>query len=114
MAKEKIERRKQEIRGRKNFLPSLVITILLWGMVVAIVILTNPAGLLSVIIFFLFLLFALIFTLSIILGNTRRGILYSLSIILFLIMRLFGIGNALNFLFLFGISISLDLYFARL
>lgn len=113
MLREKTQKRKREINEQKNFFPSLVVTILLWGVIGGIILLTSPANLVFIALFFIFLLGALTFTFSIIFNNTKRGLLYSLSIILFLIMRLFGVGNILNLLLVLGITIVLDLYFAR-
>jgi len=114
MSKPKIENRKKEIKERKNFFPSLIVTILLWAFIFAIFFLTSPTQTNVLILFFVVLLLALIFSFSLLFSNTKRGILYSLSIIIFLIMRLFGVGNILNFLLLLGFTISLDIYFGRL
>lgn len=63
--------------------------------------------------FFLVLFFALFFTLAIIFINSRKGLLFALAIVLFLILRLFGLGNILNAILIFGLLIALNYYFTH-
>jgi hypothetical protein len=47
------------------------------------------------------------------LANTRRGLISSGSLTLFLILRYFGIGNLINFLLIFGLAIATEVYFSK-
>ena len=96
---------------RKNFLPTLLFIILLWLMLFGIIYFLSPNNFFFVILFFLTLTLALTFTLSIILGNTRRGVIISISLSLFLILRYLGIGSLLNFILILAITVLIELYF---
>jgi len=110
----KKELRQKIIKTRKNFFPTLVLTILLWLTLGGIVYFVEPDtfGILPV--FFLVLFLALLFSFSTILANARRGLITALGLTLFLILRYFGIGNIINFLLIFGFGLSLELYFTKL
>ena len=69
-----------------------------------------PGGFLP---FFIILFLAIFFTLSIVFGNTRRGLIVSLAVIVFLILRLVKLGNWLNLLLIIGIAFALESYFSR-
>jgi len=103
-------KRKEIIKRRKNFFPTLVITILLWISILLIVFFMDPftPGVLPLLFFLLFL--SLIFSLSIIFEDSKRGLIFSLAIIFFLILRFMGLGNPINFLLILGVAISLDKY----
>jgi len=63
--------------------------------------------------FFLNLFLALFFTLAVFLANSRKGFIVTLGIIIFLILRLFGLGNLLNALLIIATIFSLEYYFTR-
>jgi len=99
---------------RKNYFPTLLLILVLWGLVAGMVIYIEPELLKDVIVRGLYLPFWLIFfpasflSLALILGNTRRGFLGSIGLTGFLILRLYGIGNFLNLLLILGIVIAMD------
>lgn len=62
--------------------------------------------------FFVPLLLALFFTLGALFQNSRRSIFTSLAIIIFLYLRIFGLGTALNLVLLLAITVSLEYYFS--
>lgn len=104
------EVRKQMILRRKNFLPSLIVTLLLLLSLCSIVYFTDPKYPL-----FIFLFFANLFTLtffisSLILASSRVGLIISTCITVFLIFRFFDIGNILNAILLVGLGIIADIY----
>jgi hypothetical protein len=109
----KKEKRKKEIRLRKNFYLTLLITVFLWLCLIALIFLTEPNDRGVIPLFFLLTLVSLTFTFSIIFVNTRKGIVLSLVITLFLFLRYLGIGNILNFLLLAGVGIATELYFSK-
>jgi hypothetical protein len=45
--------------------------------------------------------------------NTKRGLVTTCGITLFLILRYFGLGNILNFILIMGVAISLEMYWSR-
>jgi len=98
---------------RKNFLPTLIITILLWFCLGALVYFIQPGIPGALVLFFVLVFFTLLFTFSIIFANTRRGILASSVTTLFALLVYFGIGNFLNLFLLLGIGLTLDVYFVK-
>lgn len=105
------ERRKREIKNRKNFLPTLAITIFLWLLLAGLVYLADPDIFGMAVLFFVLIFFALLFTFSLVLANAKRGIIIATGITLFLIFRYFGIGNLLNGLLIAGITLACEIYF---
>ncbi|MCJ7805321.1 hypothetical protein MUP46_01625 [Patescibacteria group bacterium] len=109
----KKELRKQAILRRKNFLPSLIVTMVLWVVTAGIVYFVDPQTFGAIPVFFFMVILSLLFTLSILFANTRRGIITTLCVMIFLILRYFGIGNILNLLFIFALGGTIEFYFSR-
>jgi hypothetical protein len=107
------EVRQKKIRLRKNFFPTLVAVILLWGLLASYIYFIGPDSTLAVVGFFLFLFITAVFTFSALFINTRRGILLSLGVTFFLVLRYFGLGNILNLVLLGGIILSYEIYSVR-
>jgi hypothetical protein len=107
------EKRKKEIKRRKNFFPTLIVLILSWGSIFAVVYLIDPTSLGAVPAFFILVFIASIFTFSTLFANTRRGVISALALTLFLVLRYLGIGHILNFLLIFGLAITIEVYFSR-
>lgn len=107
------EARLKEVRLRKNFFSTLVLTIILWISITLIVYFIEPEtfGILPLFFFLIFL--ALLFTFSLLFAHTRRGALLALGLTLFLMLRYLGVGNILNFLLIIGIAITIELYFLK-
>lgn len=103
-------RRKAEIKKNNNFLPALIIAVILWLSLASLIYFTDPANFGVIPIFLIILFFACLFTFSLIFANVRRGIITSAAITIFATLRYFGVGNILNFLLILGISISLESY----
>jgi len=99
------EIRKQMILRRKNFLPSLVITFLLFLSLISIIYFTDPGTSLFVLLFFTNLFAFLFFLFSLIFAGSRRGFIISICLTMFAIFRLFGIGNILNAILIAGLGI---------
>jgi hypothetical protein len=109
----KKEIRKEKIRRRKNFFPTLIIIFLSWVILGGIIYFIDPGTLGAIPLFLVVIFIALLFTFSTLLVNTRRGVIISLSTTLFLLLRYFGIGNIINFLLIAGLAITTELYFSK-
>lgn len=107
------ETRKQKAKLRKNFLPTLILTILLWTSAASLVYFVEPNAFGTIPAFFVVVFFALLFTFSTLFANTRRGFLTALGITIFLILGLLGVGNIINFLLIAGLIIIIEVYFSR-
>lgn len=108
------EKRKEQTRRRKNFLPTLIVTLLLWSLTASLVYFVDPETVLAVPGFFVLVFLSLLFTFSTMFANSRQGFLISIGITLFLILRYFGVGNILNFLLISGLLVTAEIYFKRL
>ena len=104
------EKRLKEVKLRKNFLPTLLITILLWSFLAGLIYFVDPFALGAIPAFFVLAFAALLFTFSFLFADTKRGVIFALTTIIFLILRYFGVGNILNFLLIVGIVIALEIY----
>ena len=85
----------------------------MWGLVGGIIYFIEPETFGVIPLFFVLVFFALLFTNSLIFGNKRRGLIISISLTLFLLLRYFGVGNILNFLLLAGLALTVELYLAK-
>jgi len=95
---------------RKNFLPTLIITLLSWIGFIYIIFFQSPSSPLFLTTFYLLLFLSLFLTLSLILTNSRRGLLISLFIIFYLLLRYFKVATFLNTGLLLAVLFSLELY----
>jgi len=109
----KIAARQKEVKLRKNFLPTFIITLLLWIGIAGVIYFVDPYSTGAIIIFSLVAFFALFFIFSIIFMSSRRGLLTAAGFVLFLILRYFGVGNWLNFLLIMGICLIIEIYFSK-
>ncbi|MFZ5932470.1 MAG: hypothetical protein ACOYT7_00050 [Patescibacteria group bacterium] len=107
------EIRKKEAKLRKNFLPSLIVALLLFSGVALLVYFVEPDTLGALPLFFILVFLSLLFFFSLLFANTRRGLLLSSGLTLFLLLRYFGIGNILNLLLILGIAITIELYLLK-
>jgi len=107
------EKRKQQVLKRKNFLPTLLITVLLWLLLAGLVYFVDPGNFAAVPVFFVLLFTALLFTFSLLFTNTRRGLIGSVSLSIFFVLAYLGVGNILNLLLIVAIAVSIELYFGQ-
>ncbi len=98
------------ILKRRKVLPSLVVTVLLLLSLVLVVYFTDPSSSLSVVLFFINIFSFLFFMFSLLFANSRRGLLISSCLTIFLVLRLFGIGNVLNLILIVGLGIIIEIY----
>jgi len=92
---------------------SFILTVVFWISLLYIFFFVNPENNLAIPIFIVNFFFAMLFTLSIILLNTRRGLIISIAVTFFLILRLVGVGNLLNLILIVGILTALEFYFRK-
>jgi len=103
-------------KRRKNYLPTLVTMVILWGLLGGLVYWVEPKLVKDILIeglylpFFLLFLPAIFLTLAVILGNTKRGLLISLGLTGMLILKVYEIENWLNFILVAGIVVAVDRY----
>lgn len=104
--------RQQQILKRKNFLPTLLLMILLWLTLGALVYFIEPDTFGAVPLFFLITFMAVLFTFSLIFAASRRGLIGAIGITLFLVLAYLGVGNILNLILIVAIAVSIELYFS--
>lgn len=101
---------KKRLQKQKNYAATFFLIIILW-VSLAFIIYTLPPKAFGVLpAFFTILFLALLFTLSVLLTNTRRGFMSSAAITLILLLRYFHIGNVINILLLIGAFIAFEYY----
>jgi len=98
---------------RKNFLPTLILAILFWGIWTWFIFSFPPANNFLLFTFYFLLFLATFLTAALIFANSRKGLLIALFLILFLLFRYHHLANVLNILILAGIFISLEVYFSK-
>lgn len=107
------EDKKKKIRFRKNFFPTVIVTLFFWLVTFIIIYFIEPNVFGIIPIFFVVLFLSLLFSFATIFANTRKGMLISLSLIVFLFLRYLGIGNILNAILIVGITITTEIYFNK-
>lgn len=108
----RIERQKQKLK-RKNFFPLFIITLAFWLGITSFVYFVSPESYAAILGFFVLLGVTLFLTMSILFGNTRRGIIISASILLFLFLRFIGVGNVINLVLILGIAVTMEIFFYK-
>jgi len=105
--------REQKMKRRKNLLPTLILIFIFWGIIFFIIYFLDPEANGVIPLFFIILFGALLLSLSLIFANTRRGILYSTGLLIFMLLRYFGVGNILNLLLILGVTAAADFYLSK-
>ena len=110
--KNRLQRKRAEIirKKRSNFLPTLIVILFLWLILAIIVYTIDPVIFLAIPLFFIILFTAFIFTISALVGNSKRGLLIASGATLFIFLRYLGIGNLINLILVFGITLAVDYY----
>jgi len=98
---------------RKNFLPTLILAIILWGVWFWFIFSFPPANNFLIFIFYFLLFLATFLTTALIFANSRRGLMIALFLVLLLLFCYHHLANVLNILVLAGIFISLEAYFSK-
>ena len=103
--------RKEQVLKRKNFLPTLLLTVLFWILLGSLIYFVDPGTFGVIPLFFITFFVTLLFTFSLIFANSRRGFLVSLSLSLFSILMYLGVGNWLNLVLVLAIASCIEIYF---
>ena len=109
----RIEARQKKVKLRKNFFPTLLVTILFWFLLVGFVYFVGPFTFGAIPLFLILVFLTFLLTFSFLFASTRRGLTISIAAIVLLILRYFGVGNVLNMLLIVGVVITLEIYFSR-
>jgi hypothetical protein len=96
---------------RKNFLPTLLVTLLFWLVLAGLINFTDPDTIFAVPIFFILVFACVLFTFSLIFASSRRGLIAAIVVTLFLGLSYLGVGNLLNLILIVAIAVSIELYF---
>ena len=107
------QKREREVKLRKNFFPTLLVIVVFWLTLGSIIYFVDPESFGAILLFFLILLFALLFTTSTLFANTKRGLIITLAIIFFLILKYLGVGNVVNFLLIFALAIVFEIFYLK-
>ena len=100
-------------RKRKNFLATLLLAVLFWGVWGWLVYFKAPTENFLLLAFYVSLFLAVFFTSALIFANSRRGLLLASLIILSLLFRYYQIGNLLNIILLASIFVIFEIYLAK-
>jgi|SRR3989304_1101586 len=100
-------------RLRKNFFLSFLIILTSWTALAFIIFFVDPASFAAIPLFFLALAVALIFTLSFLFIDTKKGVFASLGVLVFLLFRYLQIDNILNLLLSTGILVSAAIFLSK-
>ena len=110
----------RKIIVRKNRLVTFVIGLSFWTVIGLEVYFIDPTMVKDILVpssyltFFIPLFLALFFTFGALFQNSRRSIMASLTVIVFLYLRIFGLGTALNLFLLTALTVSLEYYFSTI
>jgi len=103
-------------KRRKNYLPVVILILVLWGLLGAMIYWVEPELVKDMLAPGLYLPFFLLFfptcffTLAIVLANTRKGLLVTIGLTGFLVLRVYQLGNLLNLLLLVGMVVAVERY----
>jgi hypothetical protein len=107
------EIRKKKLQSRKNFFPTLIVIAFLWATLALIVFFIEPNVSWAIPVFFILVFLALLFSLSMLFGNSRMGLVAAASIGFFILLAYFGQGNILNLLLIAGLAVTIELLFSK-
>ena len=106
-----IRRTEQKLK-RKNFLPTLLVTILLWLATFGIVYFVDPGTFGAIPLFFIVVFLSFLFTFSLLFADSQRGMVATIASTLFLTLLYLGVGNILNLILIVAIAVSIEIYFS--
>lgn len=104
---------KDRIIKRKNFLPTVIVTLFLTAVWILMFFFVPPEQFFMPFLFMFVTFLTCFFASALIFANTRRGLLFSIGVVIFMTLRYFEIGNYLNVLLLSGVILSFEYYFTR-
>lgn len=101
------------MKGRRNFLPSFLVTLLFSLVLVYIVLFIPPDSNWHVFLFYLILFLLTFFISAFIFANSRRGFLLSLCLVLILFLKQEQLLNWLNLILVLGLGFTIEIYFSK-
>jgi hypothetical protein len=104
---------KAGLRRRKNFLPTLILALIFWGLLAWLIYTHPPSSNFIIIAFFILFFLALFLTSALLFANSRRGLFLALFVIIFLLFRYHHLANPLNIIILLSIFLSLEIFFSK-
>ena len=107
-----IEKRQKEVKNRRGYLLTLIITLILWFLTIMLILLVSPATKFALEAFYISSFLTLLFTFSVLFTNTRRGLIMALTIVSFLLLSSLGIGSLFNGVLLLVIAGIVEYYFS--
>ncbi len=112
---ENVERKRIPER-KKRYGWLLLITVLIWATIGAMIVFTDPENIANLVIPGSYLLFGLLLTIGIFLLLTiiflsgKRALWWTVGVMIFVYLRLFGLGSWLNAVLIFGVLVCGELY----
>jgi hypothetical protein len=105
-------KRKEQVLKRKNFLPTLLLTILFWVLTGLLIYFVDPKTFGAIPLLFTLVFITLLFTFSLLFASSRRGLIASISLTLFSLLLFLGVGNLLNLTLILAIGTCTEIYFS--
>ena len=99
-------------RYRKNLLPAILVTIIIWFLWTTVFLFVPPDSLVAIILFLLLSFIASLFTGALVLGRTRRGVLLGIGVLIYMGLSFYGVANYLNLILIAGVILTLEYYFS--
>lgn len=100
-------------KQRRNFLPTFLFSLLLWALVFYFLVSFPPLNFWYILVFYVVFFLSTLITISLLLGHTRRGLLFSLGIVSFLVLNQIKQAHLLNYLLFGGLFLSIELYLSK-
>lgn len=97
-------------KGERHIWPLLVLVVVSWLALGAMVVMIDPE-VVGVMVFLPVFFLAWFFILTLVLKNTRRGLIYGLGILLVAILQLMRLANIVNLVLLGSVVMVVDFYF---
>lgn len=112
-------RKEKKLRKRviqKHYERLVIATLLSWGLVGLMIFKVDPENIKNLVVsnsyllFMLLLLAGFFFLLSIILMSSKRALWWSILMVVFVYLRVMGVGSLINGLLLLAMGITFDIY----
>jgi len=96
--------------------PLIALTLTFWSLLLGMVFWVQPQIIKdfllpnSYLIFFVIFFLAWFFLLTLVINNTRRGLIYGLGVLMIAILKVMRLGNIINLVLLAGVMMMVDFY----
>ena len=105
-----IQKRKKETALRKNTKLIIFLTLFFWVVLACVIFFVDPYSPGAKLSFFIFLFSAAFITFSTLFVHTRRGLLAGIFVVVFMLLRLWGVGTLFNASLLLALLFIIELY----